>query len=155
MGGADHGRRRGKVCGGSDWRVSADVLDHGNRLGFPEAFRQRSVCLGYRFECAEGAFGDTVDCPGLRRLVPNADILVSAAISGQARSLRPRRGPWPTIFSPVPTRWDTLRPRRGSGLVLTHHRQKPYELLEQPREAMARDFTGKVLLGPDGLRVVL
>ena len=40
-------------------------------------------------------------------------------------------------------------------LVLTHHRQKPDELLEQMRQDVARDFAGPVLLGHDRLRVSL
>ena len=39
--------------------------------------------------------------------------------------------------------------------MLTHHRQKPDEMLEQMRQDVARDFAGPVLLGHDGLRVSL
>ena len=69
----------GLVCEGDGWRITAEVVDHGSRLDFPEAFRQRWVCLGYRFECAQGVIafsGDTVDCPGLRRLAADANVLV-------------------------------------------------------------------------------
>ena len=65
----------------------AEVVDHGSRLDFPEAFKQRWVCLGYRFECADGVIafsGDTVDCPGLRRLAANADILVHCCYLARA-----------------------------------------------------------------------
>ena len=40
-------------------------------------------------------------------------------------------------------------------LVLTHHRQKSDELLEQMRQDVAKDFSGRVLLGQDRLRVTL
>ena len=40
-------------------------------------------------------------------------------------------------------------------MVLTHHRKKSAEMLEQMREDVARDFAGPVLLGHDGLRVGL
>jgi ribonuclease BN (tRNA processing enzyme) len=40
-------------------------------------------------------------------------------------------------------------------VVLTHHRQKPDELLEEMRQDVAKDFSGTVLLGQDGLRVTL
>jgi hypothetical protein len=39
--------------------------------------------------------------------------------------------------------------------VLTHHRPKPDELLEQMRQDVAKDFSGTVLLGRDGLRIAL
>ena len=40
-------------------------------------------------------------------------------------------------------------------LVLTHHRPKSDELLEQMRQDVSRDFAGPLLLGHDGLRVSL
>jgi len=39
--------------------------------------------------------------------------------------------------------------------VLTHHRPKSDALLEQMRQDVAKDFSGKVLLGHDGLRIAL
>jgi ribonuclease Z len=83
----------GLVCETSDWRVIAELVDHGSRLDFPAAFKQRWVCLGYRFECADGVIafsGDTVDCPGLRRLAANADILVQCCYLGRAEIDTPR-----------------------------------------------------------------
>jgi len=118
--------------------ITAEIVDHGNRLDFPDAFRQRWVCLGYRFECAQGVIafsGDTVDCPGLRRLAANADILVHCCYPRAQRNRfatdAPSRRLHPGLRRP---RWDASRPRANvATVVLTHHRQKPDAVLEEMR----------------------
>ena len=149
----------GTVCEGRGWRITAEVVDHGNRLDFPDAFRQRWVCLGYRFECAEGVIafsGDTVDCPGLRRLAADADILVQCCYLARSEIATPdaRRLADYTLASADTVGRIAAEAKVGT-VVLTHHRQKPDQLLEQMRQDVARDFTGKVLIGFDGLRVSL
>jgi ribonuclease BN (tRNA processing enzyme) len=149
----------GVVCEGADWRVTAEVVDHGSRLDFPDAFRRRWVCLGYRFECAQGVIafsGDTVDCPGLRRLAANADILVQCCYLARGEIATPeaRRLADYTLACADTVGRIATEARVGT-LVLTHHRQKPDELLELMRREVAQDFAGPVLLGRDGLRVSL
>lgn len=149
----------GPVCAGADWRITAELVDHGNGLGFPEAFRQRWVCLGYRFECGDGVIafsGDTVDCPGLRKLAAGADILVQCCYlaRGEVVGHHMERLARYTLASA-----DTVgRIAAEAGvatLVLTHHRRKSDSMLEQMRAEVAADFGGPVLLGYDGLCVAL
>ena len=149
----------GPVCEGTDWQITAELVNHGNGLGFPEAFRRRWVCLGYRFECADGVIafsGDTVDCPGLRKLAAGADILVQCCYLARAEITghHMERLAQYTLASA-----DTVgRIAEAAGvkrLVLTHHRQKSAAMLEQMREDVAADFAGEVALGYDGLRVEL
>jgi ribonuclease Z len=149
----------GTICETSDWRVIAEVVDHGNGLDFPQAFRQRWTCLGYRFECADGVIafsGDTVDCPGLRRLAANADILVQCCYLARAEIDAPhaRRLAAHTLACADTVGRIAAEAKVGT-LVLTHFRAKSDAMLEQMREDVARDFTGRVLLGHDGLRVEL
>ena len=149
----------GVVCEGDGWRVIAEVVDHGNRLDFPDAFRQRWVCLGYRFECAEGVIafsGDTVDCPGLRRLVADADVLVQCCYLGlgEINSAHTRRLADCTLAC-ADTVGRIASEARAGTVVLTHHRQKSEAALEEMRRDVMRDFAGPVLLGYDGLRVTL
>jgi len=149
----------GPVCEGDGWRVIAEVVDHGDRLDFTDAFRQRWVCLGYRFESGQGVIafsGDTVDCPGLRRLAANADILVqccylarSEITSPQAQRLAERTLACADTVGRVATE------ARVGTVVLTHYRQKSDDLLEEMRRDVAHDFAGQVLLGFDGLRISL
>lgn len=149
----------GPVCEGKGWRVSAEIVDHGSRLDFPDAFRQRWVCLGYRFECAQGVIafsGDTVDCPGLRRLAANSDILVQCCYLARSEidSAHTRRLADSTLACADTVGRIAAEAKVGK-LVLTHHRQKPDSLLEEMRRDAAQDFSGPVLLGYDGLRVSL
>jgi ribonuclease BN (tRNA processing enzyme) len=149
----------GTVCETPDWRVIAEVVDHGSRLDFPQAFKQRWICLGYRFECADGVIafsGDTVDCPGLRRLAANADILVHCCYLARAEIDTPqtRRLAEHTLAC-ADTVGRIATDAKVGTLVLTHFRQQTDAVLEQMREDVAQDFAGGVLLGHDGLRVDL
>lgn len=149
----------GPVCEGDSWRITAEVVDHGNRLDFPDAFRQRWVCLGYRFECAQGVIafsGDTVDCPGLRRLAANADILVQCCYLARSEIASPHTQRLAAYTLACADTVGRIAAEAKVGkLVLTHHRQKPNKVLEEMRQDAARDFTGPVLLGFDGLRISL
>ncbi len=149
----------GLVCEGEGWRITAEVVDHGSRLDFPVAFRQRWVCLGYRFECAQGVIafsGDTVDCPGLRRLAEGADILVQCCYLARSEIVGPRLRHLADYTLACADTVGRIAAEAGVGtLVLTHHRQKPEALLEAMRQEVAQDFGGKVLLGCDGLRITL
>jgi ribonuclease BN (tRNA processing enzyme) len=142
-----------------NWRVIAELVDHGNRLDFPEAFKQRWVCLGYRFECADGVIafsGDTVDCPGLRRLAANADILVQCCYVGRAEIATPqtqRLAEYTLACADTVGRIATEA--KVTTLVLTHFRRQTDAMLEQMRKDVTQDFAGRVLLGYDGLRVGL
>lgn len=149
----------GTVCETPHWCVIAGVVDHGNGLGFPAAFKQRWVCLGYRFECADGVIafsGDTVDCPGLRRLAVNADILVQCCYLARAEIDTPhaRRLAEYTLACADTVGRIAAEAKVGT-LVLTHCRPKSDAMLQQMRQDVARDFAGRVLLGHDGLRVGL
>jgi ribonuclease Z len=149
----------GLVCETDNWRITAEIVDHGNRLDFPAAFKQRWVCLGYRFECADGVIafsGDTVDCPGLRRLAAQADILVQCCYLARAEidTLPMQRLAAYTLASADTVGRIAAEAKVGT-LVLTHHRQKTEAMLEQMRQDVAMDFAGPVVLGYDGLRVGL
>ncbi len=149
----------GPVCEGTDWCITAEIVDHGNRLDFPDAFRQRWVCLGYRFECAQGVIafsGDTVDCPGLRRLAANADILVQCCYLARSEIATPHTQRLADYTLACADTVGRIATECNVGtLVLTHHRPKPADLLEQMRQDVAKDFSGTLLLGHDGLRVAL
>ncbi len=149
----------GPVCEGVGWQVTAEIVDHGSRLDFPDAFRQRWVCLGYRFECPQGVIafsGDTVDCPGLRRLAAGADILVQCCYLARSEIATPHTQRLAKYTLACADTVGRIAAEAEVGtLVLTHHRQKSDELLEQLRQDVAKDFSGRVLLGRDGLRVTL
>lgn len=59
----------GPVLDTGRWKISAELVSHGDGLDMPPAFLARWMCLGYRFE-AEGKViaisGDTVPCPRAR-----------------------------------------------------------------------------------------
>jgi ribonuclease BN (tRNA processing enzyme) len=149
----------GAVCEGADWRITAEVVDHGNCLDFPDAFRARWICLGFRFECDHGVIafsGDTVDCPGLRRLAANADILVQCCYLARSEINSPHtRRLAECTLACADSVGRIASEANVRTLVLTHHRQKSDEVLEEMRRDVARDFSGEVLLGYDGLRVSL
>jgi ribonuclease BN (tRNA processing enzyme) len=149
----------GTVCETADWRITAEVVDHGNGLDFPDAFKQRWVCLGYRFECADGVIafsGDTVDCPGLRKLAAKADILVQCCYLARSEITDPhmQRLAKHTLAS-ADTVGAIAREAGVGTLVLTHHRRKSEATLEEMRTEVEQDFGGRVVLGADGVCVGL
>ena len=143
----------GPVCEGTDWRITAEIVDHGNRLDFPDAFRQRWVCLGYRFECAQGVIafsGDTVDCPGLERLAEGADVLVQCCYLAKSEMVGEHMLRLARYTLACADTVGLIAKRAGARkLVLTHHRQKSEEMLEQTRRDVALDFDGEIFVGQD------
>jgi ribonuclease BN (tRNA processing enzyme) len=139
------------------YRIFSERVNHGDGLDFSEAFRRRWTCLGFRFECEDGiiAFsGDTVDCEGLQRLAADADILVQCCYLARSEIVSE---PLERIARYTLASADTVAAiatrARVRNLVLTHFRQKSPELLEEMRLDIQRDFTGKVVIGSDQLRV--
>jgi len=82
----------GPVLDTGRWKISAELVSHGDGLDMSPAFLARWMCLGFRFE-AEGKViaisGDTVPCPGLERLAEGA---VEARLP-RLRGPRPRARP--------------------------------------------------------------
>jgi len=127
---------------------------HGDGLGFPPAFLQRWMCYGFRFE-ANGKVvaisGDTVDCEGLAQLARGADLLVHCcyAASAEIENEHFRRVVQHTLAA-----GDTvgkIAARAGAKmLALTHHRPRhDQRYLQVLAEEVARDFTGRMIVGED------
>jgi ribonuclease Z len=139
------------------YRIISERVNHGDGLDFSQAFRRRWVCLGFRFECDDGVIafsGDTVDCEGLQRLAAGADILVQCCYLARSEIVGE---PLERLAKYTLASADTvgaIATRAGvKTLVLTHHRKKSPELLEEMRIDVQRDFAGQVILGSDLLRV--
>ena len=138
---------------GGAWRVLAEPVVHGHGLDYPDAFRRRWVCLGYRVE-AEGkvvAFsGDAVRCDGLERLARDADVLVQCCYMARAELTTPylRRLAQETIAC-ADTVGRIAREARVRKLVLTHLRPASAAMIESIAADIARDYTGPVVLGAD------
>jgi ribonuclease BN (tRNA processing enzyme) len=144
----------GPVLDTGRWRVSADVVEHGNGLGFPDAFLRRWTCYGYRFE-AQGKVvaisGDTVDCAGLRRIAQGADVLVQCCYMATAeiKNEHFRRVAQYTLAAGDSV--GKIAAQAGvKTLVLTHHLpRKADSALGLLAEEVARDFSGRIVIGAD------
>jgi ribonuclease Z len=151
----------GRVIEGKGWRATAQEVSHGNGLpGLPESFLRRWVCYGWRFEVAGKVFafsGDTVDCPGLRTLAQDADVLVMCCYAAAAQLTT---GHMRQLARYTLACGDTVgkiaAACRVGKLVLTHHRpgQTDAELAILAEE-VARDYSGPVVMAHDGLEVPL
>jgi ribonuclease Z len=144
----------GPVLDTGRWKISAERVVHGDGLGFPPAFLDRWLCLGYRFE-AEGKViaisGDTVACEGVERLARGADVLVHCCYMAEAEIENEhfRRTSQFTLAA-----GDTvgkIAARAGAKtLVLTHHRpRRDQRMLDVLAEEVARDFSGRIIVGAD------
>jgi ribonuclease Z len=144
----------GLVLDTGRWKVSAETVVHGDGLGFSPAFLQRWTCYGYRFE-GEGKVvaisGDTIACDGIDRLARNADVLVhccymaSAEIeNGHFRRLAQHALAAGDSVGKIAARANTKI------LVLTHHRpRKDERMLDELANEVARDFSGRIIIGSD------
>lgn len=144
----------GTVLDTGRWKVDADVVNHGDGLGFPPEFLKRWTCYGYRFE-AQGKViaisGDTIPCQGIDRLARDADVLVHCCYmaSAEAENEHFRRLLQHTM-SGGDTVGKTAARANAKTLVLTHHRpRKDERMLEKLAEEVARDFSGRIVIGED------
>lgn len=151
----------GPVVDTGRWKVSAEVVRHGEGLGLPPAFLARWTCLGYRIE-AEGKVvaisGDTVACDGLDRLAHGADVLVQACFLARSE-IRGRH--FERLADHTLACADTvgkIAARAGvKTLVLTHHRPRGDEAearaLAEIADDVAHDFSGRIVLGHDLMEI--
>jgi ribonuclease Z len=144
----------GPVLETDRWRVSAETVDHGDHLDIPPAFLRRWTCHGYRFE-ADGKVvaisGDTVACEGLDRLAAGADVLVQCCYlaSAEMNTEHFRRLSRHTLAC-ADTVGKSASKARVKTLVLTHHKVRSDEaMLDRMAEEVARDFTGRLIVGRD------
>ncbi len=139
------------------WRMVAERVAHGDGLEFSAAFRQRWICLGYRFECADGVIafsGDTVDCAGLQRLAAGADILVHCCYLAKSEIVGPHLERVARFTLACADTVGKIAARAGvKTLVLTHHRGKNNSTMEQMGQDVAADFSGRVVLADDLMKV--
>lgn len=144
----------GPVLDTGAWKISAEIVEHGDGLGFPASFLRRWTCYGYRFE-ARGKVvaisGDTVDCAGLQRLAQGADVLVQCCYmaSSEITNEHFRRVARHTLAAGDSV--GKIAARAGvKTLALTHHLPRQNErALDDLAEEAARDFSGHIIIGRD------
>ncbi len=144
----------GLVLDTGRWRVKAEAVIHGHGLGFAPAFLKRWTCYGYRFE-ANGKVvaisGDTVDCPGIERLAQDADVLVHCCYmaSSEINNEHFRRVARHTLAAGDTVGKIAAR-SNAKTLVLTHHWPRTDDkALDLLAEEVARDFSGRIVIGAD------
>ena len=144
----------GLVLDTGTWKISADIVEHGDGLGFPASFLRRWTCYGYRFEARGKVItisGDTVDCAGLQRLAAGADVLVQCCYmaSAEIKNEHFRRVAQYSLAAGDSV--GKIAARAGvKTLVLTHHLpRKDESVMQVLAEEVARDFSGRIVIGRD------
>ena len=95
--------------------------------------------------------GDTIACAGIDRLARNADVLVHCCYmaSAEIENEHFRRLLRHTL-SGGDSVGKTAARANAKTLVLTHHRpRKDERMLEKLAEEVARDFSGRIVVGED------
>jgi ribonuclease Z len=148
----------GTVLDAGRFKVIADIVVHGDGLGFPPAFLKRWTCYGYRLE-AEGKVvaisGDTIPCVGIERLAKDADVLVHCCYMGSAEAETEH---FRRLLQFTMAGGDTVGKiaarANAKTLVLTHHRPRKDDGLLLPlKDEVARDFSGRIVVGEDLMEV--
>jgi ribonuclease Z len=144
----------GLVLETTRWKVTADAVVHGDGLGLPPAFLKRWQCYGYRFE-TEGKIvaisGDTIACDGIDRIARGADMLVHCCYMASAEI---ENDHFRRVMQYTLAGGDTVGKiasrAKVKTLVLTHHRpRKDERILDRLVEEVARDFSGRIVVGED------
>lgn len=144
----------GGTIDGDGWRVTPYTVRHGDGLGFGDAFLQRWICYGYRFE-AEGKViaisGDTVDCPGLEALAAGADVLVHCCYMARAEIENEHFARVAEHTLATADEVGRIAARAGcKTLALTHHRPRSRtDYAELLTAEVRKSFSGRVIVGED------
>jgi ribonuclease Z len=144
----------GLVVENPRWKVTADTVVHGDGLGLPAAFLKRWQCYAYRFEAESKIIaisGDTIACDGIERIARDADVLVHCCYMGSAEIENEH---FRRVMQHTLAGGDTVGKiaarANARTLVLTHHRpRKDDRMLAKLVEEVARDFSGRIVLGED------
>ncbi|MHC2292120.1 MBL fold metallo-hydrolase [Bradyrhizobium barranii] len=107
----------GPVLDTGRWKISAELVSHGDGLDMSSAFLARWMCLGFRFE-AEGKViaisGDTVPCPVSSGWLKEPTYWCSAAFSRRLKSTTTISAGSRNTRSPAAIRSARLPPRPAS-----------------------------------------
>jgi ribonuclease BN (tRNA processing enzyme) len=140
----------GPVCDTGDWRVLAEEVEHGHRLGLS---REAFPCLGYRLEAGGkivAISGDTVACAGLDRLAQGADLLIQCCYLAEAEITTPAQERSARYIIASSDAAGQIAARNGvKRLVLTHIRPKSEALLDSMLGDVRRHYQGELYLGED------
>ena len=126
----------------------------------PTDHRPVEPTVAYRFEHAGASVvtaGDTIPCAGIDRRACDADVLVHCCYmaSAEAENEHFRRLLRHTM-SGGDTVGKTAAHANAKALVLTHHRpRKDERMLEALAEEVARDFSGRIIIGEDLMEIDL
>lgn len=151
----------GDAIEGKGWRATAQEVSHGHTLPtMTPAFLKRWNCHGYRFDMGGKIFafsGDTVDCPGLRKLAEGADVLAMCCYAATSELTSEH---FRVLAQHTLACGDTVGKIAAAcgvkHLVLTHHKPRPNDAWQAALlEEVARDFSGRLSLAVDGFSVEL
>jgi ribonuclease Z len=143
-------RIAGLVCTEPAWRLYADDMEHGHRLGLA---RDQWPCFGYRLEGegkAVAISGDTVPCASIDRLARDADCLIQCSylaeqeVNSAAQELLAR-----DIIATAAQAGQIAARARARKLVLTHFERKSEELLHAMVADARNHYDGEIVVAHD------
>ena len=148
----------GLVLDTGRWRAHCEYVVHGHGLGFRQAFLERWKCLGYRFDVGGHVIaisGDTIDCPGIRKIADGADVLVQCCFITQQECIGNDHLSKVAEHTLADTR-QAATIARACGvrhLVLTHILPKSEELIVQMEREIREIYSGRLTIGSDLLTI--
>lgn len=148
--------RPNSVFYGENWQVRVEEVEHGHALGLDH---DAWPCFGYRIE-AEGKSlaisGDTIDCPGVRRLAMNADLLLQCCYLSEAEvDDSTKRILSDYVLASARQASRIAKAASVKKMVLTHLAPKSDAMLETTLAEARYDFKGDVVLGEDLMSIYI
>ncbi len=130
--------------------LEAEPVDHGH--GF-DLDHSEWPCLGYRFAAGDRVVtvsGDSIDCPGLRRLALGADLLVQCCYYAGIELSDPVVAVVAElVLASAPSVGPLAQAVGVETVVLTHIRRKAPEALDSMVAEVRAHFDGEVVAGTD------
>lgn len=144
----------GATVATDDWVVRCESVVHGHGLGFTPEFLESWQCFGYRIEAKGKAVtisGDTIDCPGIRSLARDADLLVQCCFAGDAEVAGDEHlenvGRHTLAISS--TAATIARESGARHMAITHLRPKSDERLREMEQEIGGIYSGRLTIGKD------
>ena len=133
-----------------NWRVKALPVEHGHTFGLSQ---EEWPCLGYRIE-AEGKIltisGDTIDCPNIRALARNADLLLQCCYMSEAEIDTPDKRSLAThVLASASQAAAIAKASKVKKMVLTHLSPKSGTMLKTTRKEASAGHNAEVITGAD------
>jgi ribonuclease Z len=146
----------GIIFKSDNWRVRAEYVDHGHRLGLSQS---EWPCLAYRFEIDDKCVtfsGDVAYGPEIINIAKSSDILVLCCYYSIDELIeKDLKFIAKYVLASSDTAGKIAAESGVKKLVLNHIREKPIDLINKMVSEISLDYNGIVIAGEDLMELII